>query len=196
MATLRVFFGGEQVGPQLKRATRRFGDRARSAASKTAQDTADRIVARGRQDIASAPGRWGHRWVDGLQARVTQGGGYYRITVFHKVRYFNVFERGALIKGKPLLWIPLPGSVAATALWSPNGGTGIRARDFPGRLFRTTRKRDGLPLLGSVGDGRMQYFGKEQVTIPKKFHVEEIARSEAQKMRVTFKGNFEAARGG
>lgn len=187
MTTLRLYFQGERVGPLLRRATERTGDKVRSAMRATAAEAAAEIVTRGVEDIQSAPGNWGTRWTEGLQAQVTEGGGNIRIAVTHNIPYFNVFERGAIIRGKPLLWIPLPGSAAESAVWSEGEGTGIRARDFPGRLFRVDRKRDGLPLLLTWTKPAVpMYFGKESVTIPKKFHIIEIARDVANRMRETF----------
>ena len=181
MPTLRLYVQDERVGQLLRRSVSRQGDKVRAAARETAQAAAEQIVTRGRADIRSAPGNWGQRWPDGLNAEVSEGGGNIRISVTHDVPYFMVFERGALIKGKPLLWIPLSSNPFK-----------VRARDYPGRLFKTVRKSDGLQLLGSRDDGQMKYFAKESVTIPKKFHITEIARQVASNMKLAYRKIFQS----
>lgn len=187
MTALRIYFQGERAGPLLKRATQRAGDRVREAARSAAQQAAEEIVERGRADIAAAPGNWGTRWLEGLQAKVSEGGGNIRIAVSHNVPYFGVFQHGAVIQGRPLLWIPLSFADSATMTWP---GRGARARDYPGRLFRVDRKA-GAPLLLDYRTKEPQYFGKESVTIPKKFHVLEIAREVARKLKEIFRENYD-----
>jgi hypothetical protein len=137
---------------------------------KSAADTAaENILERGRADISGA-GRFGARWTDGLTAPVTEEADGIVITVREAVPYWRVFEYGATIKGKPLLWIPLSFAVEAQ---------GVRASDFPGRLFRVDRKSGGAPLLLSADDKQPKYFAKESVTIPKKFHLVEIIQDVA-----------------
>lgn len=187
MTTLRIYFQGERAGPMLQRATRRAGERVRAAARDTASQAAEEIVERGRADIAAAPGNWGTRWLEGLTAAVSEGGGSIRIAVSHKIPYFGVFQHGAVIQGRPLLWIPLSFSDAATAMWP---GRGVRARDYPGRLFRVDRKV-GAPLLLDSFSKKPQYFGKESVTIPKKFHVLEVAIEVARRLREYYKVNLD-----
>lgn len=202
MTTLRLYFQGERAGPLLKRAVTRQGDQVRSAARETAREAAAEVVKRGRADIASAPGNWGPRWPAGLHATVSEGGGNIRIAIFHDIPYYNVFERGALIRGKPLLWIPLSFATDVTrGQWSPHGPTAIRARDYPGRLFRVDRKNGKAPLLMTKpigGPAQAKYFGKESVTIPKKFHVRQIAQQVARSMKDMYRQNLkdEKARGG
>lgn len=190
MTALRIYFQGERAGPLLKRATQRQGDRVREAARATAQEAREQILERGRDDIASAPGNWGSRWLDGLKADVSEGGGNIRIAVYHKIPYFGVFQNGAVIRGRPLLWIPLSFSDAATAMWP---GVGVRARDYPGRLFRVDRKQ-GAPLLLDSYSKKPQYFGKESVTIPKKFHIREIALEVARRLKEVYRHHLEQNR--
>lgn len=85
-----------------------------------------------------------------------------------------VHQTGRLIRGRPMLWIPL--SFAEDA-------QGVRARDFPGGLFRVDRKKGGAPLLLSIKDRQPKYFGKTQVYVPKRFRVIEIIRETARKFK-------------
>jgi hypothetical protein len=180
MTAVRIFFDGERVGPLFRRATARFGDRVRSAVRQTAVLAANEIVDRGRDDIAGA-GRFGTRWTSALHADISEGGGSIRIDVKNDEPLWIVFEEGRTISGNPLLWIPISGTDAE----------GRRARDYPQSLFRVNRKRDGLPLLLTwTKPAQPRYFGKESVTIPKKFHLREIARQVARELAAIFKENL------
>jgi hypothetical protein len=175
---VRLFLAGERVGPQLGRAGVRRSAQITRAQRGAARDVVDYVVPRGRVDIAGA-GRFGARWTQGFRGQVTEGGGFVRVAFTMPsgapMRYWRVFEFGAVIRGRPLLWIPL--SFARDA-------QGIRARDYPGRLFRVDRKSGGAPLLLATGKpATPKYFGKESVTIPRKFHLRDIIRAGAQKMR-------------
>lgn len=178
--SLRIYLDNEREGPLFRRSVERQGDRVREAIRGAASDAAVEIEARGDADI-EAGGNFGERWTDSFKANISQGGGNLRIDVgFDGDDTVNVawpvFEYGATIYGKPLLWIPLPGT--------PKG---VWARDYAGALFRTTRKSDGLPLLGDVATGRMAYFGKESVVVPKKWHLKEIIRQVANELKNYFK---------
>lgn len=188
MAGLRIVLGSSrsgQIGQRVKRSMRANADAVRSAMRDTAADAAERIMEEGRADIKSA-GNFGSRWTDGWQARVSEGGGNIRVTVTMAVAYWTVFQDGKVIQGKPLLWIPL--SFATDA-------QGISARDYPGQLFRVNRK-SGAPLL-MAGNGRTaepKYFGKEQVTIPKKFRLREIIARVVRDLARTYRAHFKKAR--
>lgn len=172
MPTVRIYLKDERVGEKFVRIATRQRRWVLSATRAAAQDASEEILDEGRANIAGA-GNFGTRWTQGLHAPVSEGGGSIRIGVTHDVPYFMVFERGAVIQGKPLLWIPL--SFASEA-------QGVRARDFPGRLFRVDRKSGGAPLLLSADDKQPKYFGKQSVTIPRKFRITEISRTAARRL--------------
>jgi hypothetical protein len=176
---------GERVGPLFERKTARWGASVRTAARQTAKDAANSILLLGQGDIARA-GDFGTRWTQGLHVDVSEGGGNIRIQVSHDVPYFSVFERGKTIQGRPLLWIPLGFATDAKGVW---------ARDFPDPLFRVDRKAGGAPLLLSTIDKKPKYFGRSSVTIPKKFHITEIARTIAKDLRSIYNKNLEEAKG-
>lgn len=180
MTALRIYFAGERAGPLFNRETQRQGDRVRAAMRGAAQDAAYDLEIRGRSDIAQA-GNFGSRWLDGFHVDVSEGGGSIRIAAYEDVPYWRIFQEGAVIKGKPMLWIPF--SFASDA-------QGVFARDYPGGLFHVTRKSDGLEMLGSIVTGEMRYFGKESVKIPKLFHLYEIAQDVARKMRDYYRARF------
>jgi len=174
VSTVRLYFN-ERVGPKFVKAITKNKNIRLAAVRGAAQDVASEIESEGRDNISNA-GNFGQRWTQGLHVKVTEGGGNIRIAVSHDLANvgFWVHQNGAIIRGKPLLWIPL--SFADDA-------QGLRARDFPGGLFRVDRKKGGAPLLLSVADGQPKYSGHESVTIPKRFRIIEIAKEQMRKMK-------------
>jgi hypothetical protein len=172
--TVRLFLAGERVGPQLARSANKNIKKILAAERGAAKDTVEYVVPRARTDIASA-GNFGSRWTNGFNGKISEGGGFIRVAFTEKVPYWRVFQFGATIHGRPLLWIPL--SFAKDA-------QGINARDYPGKLFRVNRKNGKAPLLMKAGrPAEPKYFGKESVKIPKKFHLVEIIRDGAKKLK-------------
>lgn len=180
MTAVRIYMDGERAGPLFRRGIQRQGELIRAAVRGMANDAADDIERRGREDIAQA-GNFGNRWTEGFHADVTEGGGNIRIAVSEDVPYWRVFQEGALILGKPLLWIPIA-----------TDAQGISAKDYPGALFRVDRKSDALPLLLSAEDKQVKYFGKESVQEKKLFHLIEIAQDTARKLRDYFTARMKA----
>lgn len=176
--TLRVTVNSVQAGQRFKADMRRAASSIDAAIAATAKETADAILKAGRADIQNA-GKFGTRWTSGLQAKVGRGGGFTRITITHNVPYWTVFERGKVIRGKPMLWIPLSFALDAQRVW---------ARNYPGRLVRVERPGKA-PLLVNPLSGP-KYFGKRSVTIPKKFHLTQIAAREARRMSSVYSRNF------
>lgn len=188
MSGLRIVLGkgrNGQIGDRIARSMRANADIVREAMRQTARNLAEDIETQGRTDIKGA-GNFGSRWTDGLQATVTEGGGNIRVSVTMAVTYWTVFQFGAVIHGKPLLWIPLDFASDAK---------GIRARDYPGKLFRVNRKSGAAPLLMAAGSpAQPKYFGKESVTIPKKFHLLEIVQKLASQIEPAYRRNFKFAK--
>ena len=185
MAGLRIYLDGEQFGQTFKRATDRFGSRVNMALRAAAKEAAEEIEQTGRANIA-AGGNFGSRWTEGFNATVTEGGGQIRIDATEDVPYWPVFEYGAEIQGKPLLWIPFSDADDAKGVWP---------RDYPGPLFRVNRLSDGLPLLATWTPGvkdsaEFKYFGKESVTIPQKWNLRQIIRDVAKRIGEFYNENF------
>lgn len=167
--SIRVSFPGRSFGAQAKSAMDINLSTVARATTGSARKIAKMIETRGRADIARA-GRFGTRWTQGLQTSVRPKTGALTnavITVTHDVPYFDIFEKGGMIFGKPLLWIPL----SYTKLT-------MSARDYAaafGGLFYV-KSRAGLPLLLSLRDHKPKYFGISKVNMPKKFHIEQICQ--------------------
>lgn len=176
---VRLNLAGERIGPQLERKGTKWKRRINDAARDAADDVVDYVVPRAKQDISNA-GRFGSRWSDGFQGKVTEGGGSIKVSFnmpsAPPMKHWRVFEFGAVIHGKPLLWIPL--SFATDA-------QGIRARDYPGKLFRVDRVGKAPLLLGG-NPATPKYFGKASVTIPKKFHLRDIIRAGSKKLKLFY----------
>ncbi len=135
------------------------------AAKQAGTEVADETTQQGRADIASA-GRFGPAWQRAFRATSKPiRDGVEVVTTMHG-QHWRMFEEGRVIQGKPLLWIP----------FSDTDARGVPHGKYPGGLVQTTSRR-GLPLLISTRDHRPKYFGKESVTIPKKFHLAEIAKA-------------------
>ena len=170
-----VYQDGDQLGRKFKNKTARFGERQIRAAQQAARDAAAEIEKRGRANIKKGGDFGSARWQQGFRAKTSfQSRSDMTIRITHEVGYWVVFEEGRVIHGKPLLWIPLPFASDAQ---------GKSARDYPGQLFRVDRQGKA-PLL--VSDSGPKYFGKEKVTIPKKWRLRAIAAEVSRKMQTYF----------
>ena len=173
------YVNGDKLGPKFKFGVQRYGKKVIRASQQTARIAVDEIEAEGRANIAAGGDFSSERWQRGFRARLSfTSRTDMSIRITHDVPYWVVFEEGRIIQGKPLLWIPLSFSDAV----------GIRASEY-GALFRVNRK-SGAPLLLSKDDKQPKYFGKEQVTIPQKFHIREIIERVASRMGEIFKSKL------
>ena len=154
------------------------------AAVAALRETAANAVQEGRKNIAGA-GAFGPKWQSGLQylTKGAQEGGLpslqAKAIVFHKIGYAGVFEYGATIQGKPLLWIP-------TVRGAPP------ARRSGKRLTSATVR--GQPMLFDANDRDRQrkplYIGVPQVRIPKKFRITEIVKQHVARIAQLFVKHF------
>lgn len=176
MAITVKYENGDQLGPKFKFGVQRFSKRVIAASQATARQAAEEIENEGRANIKAGGDFGSARWQQGFRAKVSfTSRTDMAIRITHEVRYWVVFEEGRVIHGRPLLWIPL--SFAREA-------QGVMARDFPGQLFRVDRPGKAPLLLSNDGP---QYFGKSQVTIPKKWHLREIVRNIARRLPLIYK---------
>jgi hypothetical protein len=146
----------------------------KAAAVAALRETAANAVKEGRSDIAGA-GRFGPKWQQGLQFRM-QGTS---AIIFHKIGYAGVFEHGATIQGKPLLWIPTtPGAPAASR--SGKKLTSATVRGKPMLFDANDRDRERKPL----------YIGVPSVRIQKRWRITEIVEQHAARIANLFFKNF------
>ena len=104
---IRLRIEGDDVAAKISSNLAKHKQRIAKALGAATQQLADNILKEGRADIASA-GKFGTRWTQGFTANVDGKGLVYSITFRHAVPYWRTHQYGALIRGKPLLWIPLP----------------------------------------------------------------------------------------
>jgi hypothetical protein len=177
--SVRVRLRAKSIKPQIDETVAQLKQRVQTAATSSSEQLADDILSEGRADIAAA-GRFTGSWISGFTYDISGEGKARRITFHHSNPLWRVFQSGAKIQGKPLLWIPVdPG--------------GPRARDFPGRLFQVKRrKKRDVPLLMSADDKQVKYIGVKKVIIRRRFHLLKIIRDEAKKMRELFRSEMKA----
>lgn len=101
-----------QFGPKPEEVRKRI-EALKEPASKAIigafRDAAKQIQEDARAEISAAG--FSTRWVSGFTAKVSVPNGRELSPILigrHRIGYANVFERGATITGKPLLWVPLP----------------------------------------------------------------------------------------
>jgi hypothetical protein len=174
---VRFRFHVPPIKPQINESVAHLRQRMQSAEDSAAEQLAENILREGRADIAAA-GRFSGKWISGFTYEISGDGSNKTIVFRHSVNFWRVFQFGAKIQGKPLLWIPVePG--------------GPRAKNFPGRLFavKRSKKRD-TPLLMSADDRKVKYIGVKKVTIRRKFHLLRIIREETKKLRDLYKAEM------
>jgi hypothetical protein len=172
--TLKFSLEGDDIGKAFKQSLEQQYNVVADASRDAITEARNVIKRDGDADISRA-GNFGPRWQKSLNVNVVPARGRtvnLLINVFHTIAYWRVHEHGATIKGRPLLWIPLP--------WT---GLKIRAREYGRRygLFRVEREGKN-PLLFSMADKKPKYVGVEQVRLKKRFHLSQIVRATAQQL--------------
>jgi hypothetical protein len=157
-----------------------------TAAVAALRETAANAVQEGRQNIGAAgPGFSRGKWQSGLQyltKDATEVGApslKAKAIIFHKYGIAGVFEHGATIQGKPLLWIPT----------TPGGPTASRS----GKKLVSATVR-GKPMLFDANDRdphrKPLYIGVKSARIPKKFRVIEIVKKHVKDFAAIFAKHF------
>lgn len=182
MTTLRVVYAFARG--EFMQEFEKIVEPVAEAATSALRDAATTAVQQGRSNIAGA-GNFGPRWQQGLDWTIAPKSGASlraKATIFHRIGYAGVFEHGATIMGKPLIWLPLP--------TVPTKGDGQRMRPKEvsqryGRLASVNR-RGRKPLL--VGRPRFEgkavplFFGVTSVRLRKRFRIGEIVMTAAGRM--------------
>jgi hypothetical protein len=156
-----------------------------TAAVAALREAADDAVEEGRSNIASA-GRFGNKWQAGLKKRIKgakEGGEpslQAKAIIFHSMGGLaGVFEHGATIQGRPLLWIPT----------TPGGPPASRS----GKKLVSATVR-GHPMLFDANDHdrnrKPLYVGVPSIRIPKKFRITEIVEEHAARIGELFLQHF------
>ncbi len=155
------------------------------AAVAALREVAAESIQEGRRDIAAAGPNFRSNWQEGLKYKTKNArkGGQALLsaeaTIYHRFGIAAVFEFGAVISGKPLLWIP-----------TRRGGPAPKKSGK--KLVSATV--NGQPMLFDAGDKNRErkplYIGVPTVTIKKKFHITEIVRDNVKHMAEFFIKNF------
>jgi hypothetical protein len=167
------------AAPKFKQNLAGLQDRFEKAFTAAMNMAASMIRTLDLADIANA-GNFSGRWGAGLKVEVIDRN---RISTVLDMDGASIFAKGGIIKGNPLLWIPISGTNAV----------GTQAKDYAGGLFSVNRKSGGRPLLFSIADKTPKYFGIESVTIPQKFFFAENQKSVMANFRSIFDTAFRAA---
>ena len=184
---LRLSLEGENLGPWAKMKMDKLGSVVRESMREAAEELADVILFRGQEDIEEA-GNFGGRWTEALHADVTETQRTIRLDVAMKpdgppVIYWKVFEYGATLhpNTRKYMWLPFIGvdrEEAGIDVWP--SVYGMDKLDY-------FVSKAGNPILADKETGQPLYVGKSEVTIPKKFHLHEIIKEEAQKAKAVFR---------
>src|SRR6516162_4512846 len=153
-----------------------------NAAVAALEATANNSVKAGRANIATAGLGFQHaQWMSGLKYRMenaTKGGEATlnpKAIVFHKYGIAGVFEYGATIEGKPLLWIPTQHG-APPASRSGKKLTSATIRGQPVLFDASDHDRHRKPL----------YVGVPSIRIPKKWRITEIVQQHVAQIGLLF----------
>lgn len=209
-------FVPQQIGGSFRDQVAKLQLKLATAATKAITEVADDVKKKARANIASAGFSTG--WQNAFRATVYPKGGKPSLRAAahfsHKIPYFNVFETGASISGKPLMWLPLPnvprGSRGNSQL-SPKayvqafgplvGGTSksgtpillgkittarvTRASATSVRLRKPRKKGGKLPQVNVP-----LFVGVPTINIRKRFNVTEIIREGRAQLAAAFARNL------
>lgn len=157
-----------------------------TAAVAALREVAADAVQEGRQNIGAAgPGFRHAKWQSGLQyltKDATEGGApslKAKAVIFHRYGIAGVFEHGATIQGKPLLWIPTTHG-APTASRSGKKLVSATVRGQPMLFDANDKDRHRKPL----------YIGVKSARIPKKFRIFEIVKKHVAGFAAIFAKHF------
>jgi hypothetical protein len=183
------------------------------AATAAVRDVGEIAKRSGRASISA--GGFGPKWQNALRTKVypeRRDSIRAATVIYHKVPYAIAFEEGAIIQGKPLLWLPLP------TVPIGRGGRPIPAPKFRqqvGMPLYTIRRPGKPPMLGAhvrTSDGKgvsltalrrgrapgakgtlrlvPLYVGVEAVKMPKRFAIREATRRAADRLPELYLKHF------
>jgi hypothetical protein len=162
--------------------------RAATAAIREAGEIAKR---NGRASIAAAG--FSRKWQNPLRVNIypPQGDSLRPAAfIYHKIRYAGVFEEGAVIGGKPLLWLPLPtvplrrGRPMTPSQYVRAVGplVSVQRPGKPPLLFAKPRAgRRGRRSSATV-ERKPLYVGLSSVAIAKRFDIKGAAQKAAAQL--------------
>ena len=165
-----VFSAPERAIERLLEDIARQIDEARAGA---VQDAAKLAVAEGQANVASAGFAGRERTV---KSRFFKNkGGDPAALVFFSMPFVGVFERGATISGRPLLWLPIKKNLPA----------GVRSPRKYGRRLVSVNIAGKPPLLFDAANRKLGplFFGTPSATIKKRLDLRRIFARAAERMQ-------------
>ncbi len=149
---------------EFREAMRSIKDPIAAAGSGAIGEAADIVKREGRADIASAG--FSRRWQNALRTEVfpkaPKVSADAAAIIFHRIGYAGVFEEGAAIRGKPLLWLPLPSAPKKVGGKKASPAQYIRS---VGPLFSISRPGKPPLLAGQIATNRRGQRNKGKVTL-------------------------------
>jgi len=142
------------------------------SSDKTAVQISQTIKKFGDADIRRA-GKFGVRWTNAFAVNPVsrKDTNTIRMGFTSAIPYALIFEYGGIVKGRPLLWIPLP--------WNPDQESG--PREHSGELFFVARPGKN-PLLLDAQSSVPLFVGVPSVTIRPRFHLRQIASNTVRRL--------------
>lgn len=190
--------------------------RMAQAASAAMKDAAALAKSTGRASIAA--GGFGAKWQNALRAKVFPENGASlkpAAFIYHKIPYAGVFEEGATISGKPMLWLPLDNVPIGS------GGRRMTPEQFVAKVgvLYSINRPGKPPMLGAVvkatdarlatkgislsllrrgrnpkGRGSVRiipiFVGVPTVTDPRKFEIKGAVQEAADQLGALYAKNF------
>jgi len=161
------------------------------AATAAIQDAGDIAKRGGRSSIAAAG--FSRKWQNALRVNIypPQGESLRPAAfIFHKISYAGVFEEGAVIGGKPLLWLPLSnvpvrrGRPMRPSEYVRSFGplVSVQRPGAPPLLFPKYRVRRSRRRVADSLARKPLYIGLSAVEIAKRFDVKGAAKQAAAQL--------------
>lgn len=166
--------------------------KAATAAVREAGEIAKRD---GRASIAAAG--FSRKWQNALRVNIypPQGDSMRPAAfIYHKIRYAGVFEEGAVIGGRPLLWLPLPtvplrrGRPMTPLQYTRSVGplVSVQRPGSPPLLFPKYRSGRRRRRGKSSTERKPLYVGLSNVAIAKRFNIKGAAQNAAAQLPALF----------
>jgi hypothetical protein len=161
------------------------------AATAAIRDSGDIAKRGGRSSIAAAG--FSRKWQNALRVNIYPAQGESlrpAAFIFHKIRYAGVFEEGAVIGGKPLLWLPLSnvpvrrGRTMRPSEYVRSIGplVSIQRPGSPPLLFPKYRAKRGRRRAADSFARKPLYIGLSRVQIAKRFDIKGSAQQAAAQL--------------
>lgn len=172
--------------------------KAATAAVREAGEIAKR---NGRASVAA--GGLSRKWQNALRVKIypPQGDSIRPAAfIYHKIQYAGVFEDGAVIRGQPLLWLPLPGvpirrghpMTAAQYARSVGPLVSVERPGRPPLLFAKPRAGRRGRRAGAGAERKPLYVGLSSVAIHKRFDIKGAVQKAAAQLPQLYAKNLRA----